>query len=368
MLITLLNTTAGDDSLVIGWAQFAGTFVVLGGLLVGLDRLLLRSRDLSLDDRLPRQLGLLVATAVALVILVIALPETSHITHDTKSTLLSLIGLAITAVLTLSSTTLAANGMAGLMLRTVGSFRPGDFVRVEDYFGRVSERGLFHTEIQTEDRDLVTIPNLVLATKPVRVVRKSGTIISAVVSIGYDEPHAKIERLLEEAARSAELDEPYVWITELSDHAVNYRVNGFLREIKTLISARSRLRGAVLDTLHGAGVEIVSPGFMYQRRTDEDQQVIAQRVYKAKKAVAPEELVFDKAEAVAEVERLKGTRAALLEQIKADEAELAGLTDEDAKAELLHKIERARAEVESLERQAEEAEEARKATDADEEV
>ena len=43
------------------------------------------------------------------------------------------------------------NVMAGLMLRAVRNFRTGDFVRVEKHFGRVTERGLLHTEIQTED-------------------------------------------------------------------------------------------------------------------------------------------------------------------------------------------------------------------------
>ena len=44
-------------------------------------------------------------------------------------------------------------------------------------FGRVTERGLFHTEIQTEDRDLVTLPNLYLVTNPVKVVRTFLTVL-----------------------------------------------------------------------------------------------------------------------------------------------------------------------------------------------
>ena len=61
------------------------------------------------------------------------------------------------------------------------NFRPGDFVRVGERLGRVTERGLFHTEIQTEDRDLTTLPNLYLVTNPVTVVRASGTIVSTTV-------------------------------------------------------------------------------------------------------------------------------------------------------------------------------------------
>ena len=38
--------------------------------------------------------------------------------------------------------------MAGLMMRVVKGFGAGDFVSIGESFGRVSERGLFHVEIQ----------------------------------------------------------------------------------------------------------------------------------------------------------------------------------------------------------------------------
>ena len=52
-----------------------------------------------------------------------------------------------------------------------------------DHFGRVSERGLFHTEIQTQDRDLTMLPNLYLVTHPVTAIRSSGTIVSSIVTV-----------------------------------------------------------------------------------------------------------------------------------------------------------------------------------------
>ena len=80
-------------------------------------------------------------------------------TDSTRGQIITLMGLVITGVIALSSTSFVANIMAGLMLQVVKSFKPGDFVRVGEYFGRVTERGLFHVEIQTEDRDLTTLPN-----------------------------------------------------------------------------------------------------------------------------------------------------------------------------------------------------------------
>ena len=103
----------------------------------------------------------------------------------------------------------------------IKSFRPGDFIHIGDRFGRVTERGLFHTEIQTEDRDLVTFPNLHLVTNPVSVVHSTGTIISATLSLGYDIAHAELEPLMKRAAEQAGLQEPFVLINELGDFSVN---------------------------------------------------------------------------------------------------------------------------------------------------
>ncbi|MBL4782433.1 MAG: hypothetical protein JKX92_09345 [Porticoccaceae bacterium] len=68
--------------------------------------------------------------------------------------------------------------------------------------------GLFHTEIQSQERDLITLPNLYLATKPLTVVRSSGTFPSCEVSIGYDVTWHKAEPLLKLATQEAGLDEP----------------------------------------------------------------------------------------------------------------------------------------------------------------
>ncbi|WP_405226621.1 mechanosensitive ion channel family protein [Lentisalinibacter sediminis] len=270
--------------------------------------LLLSRKPLGTEARLPRQLVMLLLTAAGLLLVVLLLP----MSDNTRGQVLSLIGIVLTAVIALSSTTFVANAMAGLMLRMVKSFRPGDFVSVGEEFGRVTERGLFHTEIQTEERDLTTIPNLYLVTNPVTVVHYSGTMIAASLSLGYDVAHRRIETLLKEAASDAGLEEPFVQVRELGDFSVTYRVSGFLAEVKHLLTARSNLRRAILDTLHGAGIEIVSPTFMNQRRIGDGVQVMPPEAdggsAPRKPAPAeekPEDRIFDKAEEAGERESLR---------------------------------------------------------------
>ena len=216
------------------------------------------------SDRYRHQLIMLVVTFLGLIVAILVSP----LSENQEGELLRLVGILFSGAIALSSTTLLGNALAGLMLRAVRSFRMGDFVRVGDHFGRVSGRGLFHIEIQTAQRDLTTLPNLYLVTNPVKVVRESGTIISAEVSLGYDIPRAQVERLLLEAANGAELADPFVHVVELGDFSVQYRVSGLLAEVKGLIRAQSRLREEMLDALHKGGVEIVSPGFVNRRAVD----------------------------------------------------------------------------------------------------
>jgi len=170
------------------------------------------------------------ASLVVVLLVILALP----LGHETRGQLLSLFGIVVSATIALGSSTLLGNAMAGIMLKVVRNFRSGDFVSVGESFGRVSERGLFHTEIQTPDRDLVTLPNLYLATTPVRVVRSSGTIVSATCSLGYDVNHTRVEELLRDAADTAGLTEPFVQVLDLGDFSVTYKVAGLLKEVKSL--------------------------------------------------------------------------------------------------------------------------------------
>ena len=321
--------------------------LLLGGALLMLAHwfLIHRQPDLGPEARLPRQLIMLALTVFLLIALILAYP----FADNTRAQLIGLLGIVLTGVIGLSSTTFVSNAMAGFMLRAVGSFRPGDFIRVGDNVGRVTERGLFHTEIQTEDRDLVTLPNIHMVTNPVAVVRASGTIVSASLSLGYDADHATVEPLLKQAAETIGLVEPFVQVVDLGDYSVTYRAAGFLGEVKHLLTVRSELRRSILDTLHGAGIEIVSPAFMNQRPLAPDQLIIPRVSRRRGRADSiPEDRVFDKAEAAAELESLRAQHAALKEDVTQLEQGVAS-ADGAMRAALESDLARSRRGAEALE-------------------
>ncbi len=280
-----------------------GTIALVVAVLFFVDRILKRRWKDNPDAQFRFQLIMLGLTFASLLLIILALP----VSVETRGQLLSLIGILLSAAIALSSTTFIGNVMAGIMLKAVKSARPGDFITVAELTGRITEMGLLHTEVQTEFRDLVTVPNLYMVTQPMKVVRSSGTIITAEVSLGYDVSHDDVSRILCEAATHAGLKDTFVHVRQLGDFSVTYRVAGVLEDVKSLISARSRLREAALDALHAAGIEIVSPTFMNTRTLADGKVFIPQPTRKvaAQKATQAEDVAFDKAEDAASAEEIR---------------------------------------------------------------
>jgi len=312
----------GDVALNVLWVAIVLVVAALAWWLVAWSTTRRPERREALAVR--RQLLQVAIVVVAVVAVVLVLPIESEL----KGALIGVIGITLAAMIGLSATSMVGNVLAGLMLRSVGNFKPGDFLNVEGHFGRVTYRRLLATEIQTEDRDLTTLPNQYLVTHPVKVIRASGTVVSTTVSIGYDVHRRTLEPFFEEAAVSAGLGDPFVQVSELGDYSVTYRVAGFLDDVKQLLSVRSALRAAIFDRLSAAGVEIASPMLVGGRPLHVDEPLIASappRRY-ATPSADPGSRIFDKAEAAATSAERDQT-AQLLAEL---ERERADCDDDDA--------------------------------------
>lgn len=287
-ILDLLNSLSGT---LIAVLVVVGVYLITQRIILG--RIKSGSRFMPL-----RQVILAIILFIGLILIISSLP----ISDELKGQLLGLIGIVLSAALALSSTTLLGNALAALMLRIVNPFQAGDFIRGKDFFGRVTNQGLFHTEIQTEDRDLMTIPNLVIASHPVKVIRSSGTVIAASCSLGYDIKRDRIETALVSAAESVGLKDPFVFVTELGDFSITYKLHGLLEHVDSLLSTHSRLNKAMIDHLHASGIEIVSPTFMNQRQVGEQVFIPKGRVIDSEEEQEIEKIIFDKAEVAKKLE------------------------------------------------------------------
>lgn len=278
------------------------TFVVLGiiTVLFSLNHFL---REYWESRRFQFQLTMLILTLFSCVLVIIVLP----INETLRGQLLTLFGVLFSASIAFSSTTFIGNILAGFMLKVIKNIKLGDYITVNEVTGRATEMSLLHVEIQTEQSDLVTIPNMIMVTQPVKVVRSTGTIISVDVSLGYDVSRSKIADLLCLAVEDAGLTDSFVQIRELGDFSVTYRAAGRISDTSALLSIKSNLYGAVLDRMHGAKIEIVSPNFM-NTRTVQDVQMIpkAQKhTPKENSDGSVEKIIFEKAEKASAISNIQ---------------------------------------------------------------
>ena len=327
------------DNILTGILSFSGTFFTILTLiaLYWLTKYVLdRQAKGKSDWGIIRTMILFSIALIGFIAIILSLPMSESL----RSQITSLIGIVISAVLALSSATFIGNGLAGVMLRTINSFKPGDFIYVNEHFGRITERGLFHTEIQTETRDLTTLPNLYLATNPVKVTRLSGTFIKGICSLGYDVNRQEAEKALLDAAERAGLKDAFVRITELGDFSIVYTIAGLEENIKTILSSQSRLNAMMLDALHDANIEIVSPSFMNQRPVGDTVFIPAKprKHEEVKQTDAPEDKIFDKAEGAQVIEEYKDTLADVEAQIKQTNEELKKATDDTEKEALTKQL------------------------------
>lgn len=281
-------------------------------------------------------------TFCTLIIIILILP----VNDTTRGQVLSLIGILLSATIALSSTTFIGNLMAGIMLKVLRSFRSGDFISINGHFGRISERGLFHIEIQTPERDLTTLPNLYLVTHAYNVIRTSGTMVYGEVSLGYDAHIDSVKPLLLQAAEDTGLTETHVSVMELGDYSVTYRVTGLLCEVKLVIGKRSELKENMLKYLHEGGIEIVSPKFINSRVFQTQKSFIPKKVRtRNKKEEARDnrwDIIFDKAEEAESIEKIQYAVDVLNKKIE----EISGLISDSSNNREKEKLKNSRERME----------------------
>jgi small-conductance mechanosensitive channel len=173
-------------------------------------------------------------------------------------------------LLSLGSSSLIANLLAGLSMTYRGAFREGDRIKVGDVQGIVSELKVMTTRVRTPKNEIVIIPNSNILNADVinysQLAKTMGLLLHTEVSIGYDTPWRQVEAMLIEAARRTEgiLDEPepFVLQTRLGDFAAHYQVNAYCNDVSNLLLLYSALHANIQDVFNEHSVQIMSPAYI----------------------------------------------------------------------------------------------------------
>jgi len=190
------------------------------------------------------------------------------------------VSVFIGLIVSLGSTSIVGNVMAGLVMTYMRPFHIGDFIRYGEIEGYVIEKTMLVTRIRTRKNDIITIPNSNLmgsqTSNFTNAAKEYGIIVHTKVTIGYDEPWQKIRDLLLAAAEATpnirKTPKPFVIVTSLDDFYVEYEVNAYTHNYETLPVIYSTLRQNILDQFHTHGVEIMSP-HIFAHRNDLPPQI-----------------------------------------------------------------------------------------------
>lgn len=177
-------------------------------------------------------------------------------------------------LLTLGSSGVVGQAMSGLVLMYARALRPGDYVRVGEVEGTVTEVGLLSTKIRSNKLEEITIPSAVVLGNTVqnysRLAADRGVILHTEVTIGYDAPWRQVHALLLEAARRTSGlrpdPPPYVRQRSLSDFYVAYELNAYCDLPHRRRAVLSELHAHIQDAFNEHGVQIMSPHYEEDKR------------------------------------------------------------------------------------------------------
>lgn len=183
------------------------------------------------------------------------------------------ISVFVGLIVSLGSSTVIGNIIAGMVITYMRPFRKGDRIKVDDTVGDILEKTPLVTRIRTPKNEIVTVPNsFIMSSKSVNYTtsaRDYGLILHTEVTIGYDVPWRQVHRLLITAALATdgiETDpQPFVLETSLNDWYPVYQLNAYTRQADRMAAIYSQLHQNIQDAFNKEGVEIMSPTYIATR-------------------------------------------------------------------------------------------------------
>ncbi|MDO9596099.1 MAG: mechanosensitive ion channel family protein [Azoarcus sp.] len=177
--------------------------------------------------------------------------------------------LLLGVIVSLGSSSVIGNVIAGYTMTYRRVFKLGDRVRIGEHLGDVHEARLLVTHLRTLKNEIVAIPNsLILGGEVVnysKLAGKEGLILHTTVGIGYETPWRQVEAmLLEAAARTPDLlrePPPFVMHQKLGDFCVEYEINAYCKDAHAMFRLYTELQRNILDVFNEYGVQIMTPAY-----------------------------------------------------------------------------------------------------------
>jgi small-conductance mechanosensitive channel len=173
-------------------------------------------------------------------------------------------------IVSLGSSGVVNQAMSGFVLMYSRVLKRGDWVRIGNTEGIVTNLGLLSTKVKTRWTEEVSIPNSVVLADTTKNFSRyaDGLMVATRVSIGYTAPWRQVHAMLEAAAARTEglrKDPPaFVRQLELGDFNVVYELNAAVESPAVRIATLTRLHTHIQDEFNRHGVQILSPHYVGQ--------------------------------------------------------------------------------------------------------
>ena len=179
------------------------------------------------------------------------------------------ISVLLGLMVSLGSSGMINQVMSGFVLLYSGSVRTGEYIKVGEIEGTITEMGILAVKVLTPPGEFLIIPNAVMITNPMtnysRLKKDTGVPITSVVTIGYDAPWRQVHELLTSAANATkgavQNPEPKVLQKALSDWYAEYTLIIYAAEPQGRGAILSELNGHIQDAFNEAGIQIMSPHY-----------------------------------------------------------------------------------------------------------
>jgi small-conductance mechanosensitive channel len=172
-------------------------------------------------------------------------------------------------VVSLGSSSIIGNLMAGYSMIYRRAFKVGDRISVDNVTGDVTERRLMVTHLRTIKNEEVVVPNSTIINSNIvnysTLAGSRGLILHTTVGIGYETPWRQVEAMLLLAAERTpgllKEPEPFVLHKSLGDFAVTYELNAYCDDPRAMARLYTAMHQNILDVFNEHGVQIMTPAY-----------------------------------------------------------------------------------------------------------
>ncbi len=190
----------------------------------------------------------------------------------------NIIGANITGLVAVMATASFAVGLAlqgslgnfasGVLILTFRPYKKGDWISINDKFGKVKEIGIFNTKLETPGHNLLIVPNSKITDSVVTNFSNKGVLrLELSVNIPYSESYPKVEQLIKEVLAKLPIvlpsPDPEVGILEFDSHSIEISVRPYVNP-NAHWQGRYDVLAAIKKAFHTHGIQMAySEGVEY---------------------------------------------------------------------------------------------------------